>query len=342
MTELNKNRAGLEKKDYSGGVSTLCTGCGHDSISQHIINAYYQLGIHPHDVVKTSGIGCSSKLPGYFLNKSYGINSMHGRMAPVSIGAKTVSRDLNMVGVSGDGDSASIGLGGFLHLIRRNLPMVYIVANNGVYGLTKGQFSATADQGAKLKSGELNPFAMMDMCSMAIEVGATFVARSFSGDNKQMVSLLKAAIQHRGTAVIDVISPCITFNNHDQSTRSYAYVKEHDIHLQELGFIAPFEEKIIESKPGELVEVELPDGGTLWLRALDSRAHDVKDRLAAQKVLFESRKKGEIVTGVFYIDEKEPNLVETLNLTNKPLRELNEKELRPNLENFQKKMLAFR
>lgn len=340
--QVTKNRIGLERKDYSGSASTLCTGCGHDSITNHIITAFYQLGISPYDVMKTSGIGCSSKTPAYFMSKSYGFNSMHGRMAPVSTGAKVVSANLHTIGISGDGDTASIGIAGFIHLLRRNLPMVYIVANNGVYGLTKGQFSATADKGALLKTGESNLFEMVDICTLALDVGATFVARSFSGDAKQLVPLLKAAIEHRGTAVIDIISPCITFNNHDGSTKSYTYVKEHDVSLQELGFIAPFEETTVDYSEGSVEVVQLPDGSKLTLKKLNSREHNVQDRLAAMKMIHESSAKGEILTGLFYINEEPKNLVESLNLPVKPLSRMTESELRPSREKFEQLMMEFR
>jgi 2-oxoglutarate ferredoxin oxidoreductase subunit beta len=335
------NKHGLSKKDYSGSPSTLCTGCGHDMISNHIITACYQSGIHPFQLAKMSGIGCSSKIPAYFISKSFSFNSMHGRMAPVTTGAKVCNKDLTMLGISGDGDTASIGMGGFAHLLRRNLPMCYIVANNGVYGLTKGQFSATADKGAKLKTGANNPFETIDLCTLALELGCTFVARSFSGDAKQLVPLIEAALRHKGTAFIDVFSPCITFNNHDGSTKSYNYIKSHDIVLQELGFYAPQEEIIVDYSEGSKELVELPDGSKILLNKIDSRLHDVKNRLEAARVLTESRMKGEILTGLFYIDESEANLVETLNLCEKPLARLTEEELRPSEAQFTKVMSRF-
>jgi len=339
--ELNKNKIGLEKKDYAGGVSTLCTGCGHDQITNHIISAFYTLGIDPSDVVKMSGIGCSSKTPGYFMSRSFGFNSLHGRMAPVTTGSKVVNSKMIHMGMSGDGDSASIGLGGFTHLIRRNLPMVYVVANNGVYGLTKGQFSATADKGAKLKTGERNDFATIDLCSLAIDLGCSFVARSFSGDAKQLVPLLQAAIKHNGTALIDVISPCVTFNNHDGSTKSFSWVKEHDISLQELGLV-PAEESIeVDYAEGEVEFVDLPDGSRLRLKKLDSRAHNVHDRTAAMSLLYSSRAKGEFLTGLLYIDAKQETVLDTLNLVATPLNQLTQGQLRPSPEQLTKVLKGF-
>lgn len=296
------NSIGLSKKEYQGSPSTLCTGCGHDQITSHIVTALFELGISPYQVVKTSGIGCSSKTPAYFLGTSFGINFIHGRMAPLATGSVVANPGLIHIGISGDGDTASIGLGGFAHLVRRNVPMVYIVANNGVYGLTKGQFSATSDPGAKLKTGEVNPFETIDICTMALDLGATFVARSFSGDMKQMVALIKAAIKHKGLAVLDVISPCVTFNNHDGSTKSFSYVKAHDLRLHDLGFI-PAEESIqVDMLPGDTKEVTFADGSRLLLKKLEED-YDPSDSYLAIRRIHESRKKGEILTGLFYIQE---------------------------------------
>lgn len=335
------NSVGLTKKDYSGSASTLCTGCGHDMISNHVITACYQAGIHPFQLAKMSGIGCSSKIPAYFISNSFSFNSMHGRMAPITTGAKVCHADLTMLGVSGDGDTASIGLGGFAHLIRRNLPVCYIVANNGVYGLTKGQFSATADKNAKLKTGSSNPFETIDLCTLALELGCTFVARSFSGDAKQLVPLIQAALKHKGTAVIDVFSPCITFNNHDGSTKSYNYVKSRDVVLQELGFYAPQDEVVVDYQEGSKELIQLPDGSKILLNKIDSRLHNVHDRLEATKVLTEARHKGEVLTGLFYINEQEPSLIDNLNLTEKPLGFLSEQELRPTETQFNRVMSFF-
>ncbi len=340
-TTAPTNSVGLTKKDYSGSPSTLCTGCGHDLISNHVITACYQAGIHPFQLAKMSGIGCSSKIPAYFISRSFSFNSMHGRMAPVATGAKVCNSSLTMLGISGDGDTASIGLGGFAHLIRRNLPICYIVANNGVYGLTKGQFSATADKGAKLKTGSSNPFETIDLCTLALELGCSFVARSFSGDAKQLVPLIQAALKHKGTAFIDVFSPCIAFNNHDGSTKSYNYVKAHDVVLQELGFYAPQEEVLVDFAEGTKELVELPDGSKILLNKIDSRLHNVHDRLEATKVLTESRLKGEVLTGLFYINESETSLIENLDLASKPLAYLQESELRPSEDKFKKVMSRF-
>ncbi len=322
------NKAGFAKTDYSGGKSTLCIGCGHDSITSAIISAAYSSSISPYDIAKMSGIGCSSKTPGYFINKASGFNSLHGRMAPVATGAKIANQKLVTLGVSGDGDSAAIGLGGFVHLMRRNVQMAYLVANNGVYGLTKGQFSATSDKGAKAKGGDLNPFSTIDLCGLALEVGCTFVARSFSGDAKQLVTLISAALKHKGTALIDIISPCVTYNNHDGSTKSYDYFKSHKVMLQELGLIYPEQEITVDYDPGTTTQVDLPDGSKLTLKKL-AHDHDVLDREKAMDLVYKSRMKGEILTGLFFIDEKSGNLADTLNLTDKSLASLNEKETRP-------------
>jgi 2-oxoglutarate ferredoxin oxidoreductase subunit beta len=291
-----------------------------------------------------SGIGCSSKTPGYWLSRSSGLNSIHGRMAPCATGAKIANRKMTMIGVSGDGDTASIGLGGFAHLIRRNLPIAYVVANNGVYGLTKGQFSATADLGAKQKSGSTNPFGTIDLCSMAIDLGCTFVARSFSGDAKQLVPLLMAALKHNGAAFIDVISPCVTFANHEGAGKSYNEVKEHNVILQELGFMHAFEEKTVDYAEGTTEKVEMEDGSALILRKLDSRQHDVHDATGAISLLRGSRQKGEILTGLFFVDmaHSRPTIMETLDLCDKPLAQLNENEARPPREALAKIMSEYR
>jgi 2-oxoglutarate ferredoxin oxidoreductase subunit beta len=291
-------------------------------------------GIHPFDLAKMSGIGCSSKTPAYYISKSFGFNSMHGRMAPISTGAKAVNGKMKLIGMSGDGDTASIGIGGFAHLIRRNVEMTYLVANNGVYGLTKGQFSATADKGAKQKNGAYNPFDTIDICSLALDLGCTFVARSFSGDAKQLVPLLQAAMKHKGTAVIDIISPCITFNNHDGSTKSYTYVREHDVSLQELGIIQPMDEIKVDYAEGEKQSVQLPDGSTLTLKKLAKQELDITDRYAAMRLLNESKQSNEILTGLFYIDEHSTPLNETLNMVDVSLATLNEKELRPSKQQW--------
>lgn len=341
MKDLNV--IGLQKSEYVGSKSTLCTGCGHDNVTSHIITAYFKSGIAPHQVAKLSGIGCSSKTPAYFMNQAHGINALHGRMAPVATGAKLANPQLHCIGISGDGDSASIGIGGFIHLLRRNLPMVYIVENNGVYGLTKGQFSATADPGTELKSGEKNPFSTIDLCTLAIDAGCSFVARSFSGDAKQLVPLIEAAIHHRGTAFIDVISPCITFANHPGSTKSYASVREHQMALQELGFIQPFEQIKVDYAEGEVRLVEMPDGSKITLKKIQSQDHDVGDSLHALQLLHESRRRGEILTGMFYLNEDQENLLETLHLSKtQPLALMNETELRPTVSELKSILNEFR
>jgi len=343
MSQIATNSIGLSKKDYTGSPSTLCTGCGHDQITNHIVTALFQLEVDPYRIAKVSGIGCSSKTPAYFLSRAFGINSLHGRMAPMATGSVVANPSLRHIGISGDGDTASIGLGGFAHLIRRNVPIVYIIANNGVYGLTKGQFSATSDRGSKLKTGEVNPFETIDVCTMAIDLGCTFVARSFSGDMKQMLPLIKAAFKHKGTAVIDVISPCVTFNNHDGSTKSFSYLKDHDVHLQELGFIAPREEVLVNYSEGQVQEVVFADGSKLVLQKLDSSSHNVHDPISAIQKIYEARRQGNILTGLFYIREGSGDLIETLNLNpERPLHSMSESELRGSPEIFQTIMKSFR
>ncbi|MDZ4662462.1 MAG: 2-oxoacid:ferredoxin oxidoreductase subunit beta [Pseudomonadota bacterium] len=325
------NKLGLAKSDYLGGKSTLCVGCGHDSITNSIISSFHASNISPYDVAKMSGIGCSSKTPGYFLSKASGFNSIHGRMAPVSTGAKVANQKLITLGISGDGDTASIGLGGFVHLMRRNVPMAYLVANNGVYGLTKGQFSATSEKGSRSKAGGSNPFSMIDLCSLALDVGCTFVARSFSGDAKQLVPLISAAVKHNGTALIDIISPCVTYNNHEGSTKSYNFYKDHKVILQELGLILPEQEILADYDPGSTTRVDMPDGSILTLKKL-ALDHDVTNRWAAQQLVHESNSRGEILTGLLYIDEKSQNFLQTLDLTERPLSELGETETRPSAQ----------
>lgn len=332
----------LSLKDYRGASSTLCTGCGHDSVTQHIANAYFKSGIHPFSVAKLSGIGCSSKTTAYFMNMSHGFNAIHGRMAAIATGAKLANTNLHIIGVSGDGDSASIGVGGFLHLVRRNLPMVYIIENNGVYGLTKGQFSATADFESTQKSGEKNPFQGLDLCALAIEAGCEFVARSFSGDGKQLVPLIQAAIQHPGTAIIDVISPCVTYANHEGSTRSYDYVREHKVALQELGFILEKPETRVTYNEGNTIEIEMASGAYLTLKKLSSSDHNEKDALSALKVLHESKAKGEILTGLLYCNSTKKPLNETLSLPRAPLALMTEKELKPDANTFLKILSKYR
>lgn len=339
---MSENKLGLARSDYQGAASTLCTGCGHDTITNNLISALFLSSVDPYSVAKMSGIGCSSKTPAYFLNRSAGFNSIHGRMAACSTGAKLANHTLSVLGVSGDGDTASIGMGGLIHLLRRNLPMVYIVENNGVYGLTKGQFSATADRDSVAKSGDRNSFDSLDLCALAIEVGCTFVARSFSGDAKQLVPLLQAALKHKGTAFIDVISPCVTFANNEGSTKSYNAVRDHKVILQELGFIQERSEIKVDYPEGETQLIELADGTYLTLRKLLSVEHNVQDTTTAMGVLHEARKRGEILTGLFHIDEEKESLVENLNLSIKPMSQLNEKDCRPTEEQFQNILSQYR
>src|SRR2546430_14481539 len=295
------NRIGLAVMDYRGGKTTLCAGCGHNAISERIIDAMYEMGVKPERVAKLSGIGCSSKSPAYFMGRSHSFNAVHGRMPSVATGAVLANRSRMAFGVIGDGDTASIGMGQFVHLMRRILPIIYIIEDNGVYGLTKGKFSATADLGSKLKTGVINDLPPVDTCAMAITLGATFVGRSFSGDKRQLTAMLKAAIAHRGTVMLDIISPCVTFNDHEGSTKSYQYVKEHDDPLQEINFVPHFENITVEYDPGTTVDVAMHDGSRLRLRKLHEN-YDPTDRLAAMHALLESHAKGEVLTGVFYID----------------------------------------
>ncbi|MGE0523403.1 MAG: 2-oxoacid:ferredoxin oxidoreductase subunit beta [Variibacter sp.] len=325
---LPKNALGYTHRDYEGAVSTLCAGCGHDSISGAIITACFELAIAPHRVAKLSGIGCSSKTPTYFLGQSHGFNSVHGRMPSVLTGANLANRDLIYLGVSGDGDSASIGLGQFAHALRRGINMVYIVENNGVYGLTKGQFSATADRGSKSKRGVVNTDSSIDLVAMALQLGATFVARSFSGDKTQLVPLIKAAIEHKGAAFIDVISPCVAFNNHAGSTRSFDYVREHNIAVNKLDFLTGRDPITVDYAPGSLEIVEQHDGSRIALRKIAPN-YDPHDRLRAMNYLQESAAAGEIVTGLLYVEQDADDLHEHLNTVATPLNALGEKELCP-------------
>src|SRR4051794_1397614 len=299
--KLPTNALGYTRRDYEGAVSTLCAGCGHDSISAAIIQACFELSLEPHRIAKLSGIGCSSKTPTYFLGKSHGFNSVHGRMPSVLTGANLANRELIYLGVSGDGDSASIGLGQFAHCIRRAINMVYIVENNGVYGLTKGQFSATSDRGSKSKRGVVNTDQAIDLVGLALQLGATFVGRSFSGDKAQLVPLIEAAILHKGAAFIDCISPCVAFNNHEGSTKSFDFVREHNEAVNRLDVITPRDEITVDYAPGTLEEVAQHDGTMLRLRKL-AGAYDVHDRAAAIRYLLDRQGHGEIVTGLIYVN----------------------------------------
>ncbi len=322
------NALGFTHRDYEGAMSTLCAGCGHDSITAAILHACFELALPPHRIAKLSGIGCSSKTPTYMLGQSHGFNSVHGRMPSVLTGANLANRDLIYLGISGDGDTASIGFGQFAHVMRRGVNMVYIVENNGVYGLTKGQFSATADRGSKSKKGVGARDEPIDLVAVAIQLGATFVARSFSGDKAQLVPLIKAAFQHRGAAFIDVISPCVTFNNHEGSTKSYDYVREHNIAMSALDFITGQEPIEIDYAEGAAHSVTMHDGATILLRKLDA-SHDFSDRAAALTMLERCRGTGEIATGLLYLDREAEELHDAMNTTLRPLNELTEAELCP-------------
>jgi len=322
------NRVGLAVLDYKGGKTTLCAGCGHNAISERIIDAMFEMGVKPERVAKLSGIGCSSKSPAYFMSRSHSFNAVHGRMPSVATGAMLANRELLALGVSGDGDTASIGVGQFVHLMRRNLPIIYIIEDNGVYGLTKGQFSATADLGSKLKTGVVNDLPPIDTCAMAIELGATFVGRSFSGDKKQLHTMTKAAIAHRGTVMLDVISPCVTFNDHEGSTKSYKYMKDHEEPLQDINFVPHFEEIDVDYDEGTTLEVTMHDGSRLRLRKLEAD-YDPTNRIEAVRRLMEAHEKQEVLTGVLYVNTKAPTFIELLNMTEQPLATLPESVTRP-------------
>jgi 2-oxoglutarate ferredoxin oxidoreductase subunit beta len=325
---LTRNKVGYTRRDYEGKISTLCAGCGHDSISAAIVQACWELDIEPHRVAKLSGIGCSSKTPDYFLGNSHGFNSVHGRMPSVLTGANLANRDLLYLGVSGDGDSASIGLGQFAHVMRRGVNMVYIVENNGVYGLTKGQFSATADKGSKSKRGVVNSDEPLDMIGMALLLGATYVGRGFSGDKKQLVPLIKGAIEHKGAAIIDVVSPCIAFNNHAGSTKSYEYVRLHNEAVNRMDFIEGRDEITVDYEPGEIVSVQQHDGSYLRLHKL-AADYDPTDRIKVMNFLQQHAAKGEVVTGLLYVDPQARDLHEHLNTVERPLNQLDVRELCP-------------
>ena len=326
--EASTNTLGFRRRDYEGSISSLCAGCGHDSITASIIEACYSLPVEPHRIAKISGIGCSSKTPPYFLSRSHSFNTVHGRMPSVATGANIANRDLIYIGVSGDGDSASIGMGQFAHVIRRNVDMIYIVENNGCYGLTKGQDSATADLGSKSKKGKANPFGAIDLAALALELGATFVACSFSGDREQLVPLLKAAICHRGFAFLDVISPCVTFNNHQGSTKSYEYIRD-SADLIPVDFVPMREEILTNYRPGETQEVLLHDGSMIRLHKSSEEGHDVTNRVAAKRAIEAHREANRVLTGVLYAERDAPDLHETLNTGSRPLSELTERELCP-------------
>jgi 2-oxoglutarate ferredoxin oxidoreductase subunit beta len=326
---LPKNAQGLTRRDYEGAMSTLCAGCGHDSITAALIEACFELDLPPHRIAKVSGIGCSSKAPTYFLNRAHGFNSVHGRMPSVTTGAALANRDLVYIGVSGDGDTASIGLGQFCHAVRRRLNMTYIVMNNGCYGLTKGQFSATNDKGSLSKKGDPNPFDAIDLPQLAIQLGAGFVARSFSGDKAQLIPLIKAAISYNGFALLDVISPCVTFNNHPASTKSYDYVRAHNMASENLlDFVESKEEITVDYDEGSTAEIEMHDGSRLILSKLDAQ-HDPRDADAALMTIRANVAKGAVTTGLLYIDRAQRDMHDILATDARPLNAVPMAELCP-------------
>ena len=329
--EAKKNRIGLEITPYRGGKTTLCAGCGHNAISERIIDAFFEMGIDPKRVLKLSGIGCSSKTPAYFLGDAHGFNSVHGRMPSVGTGALLANGKMLAIGVSGDGDTGAIGIGQFVHLMRRNLPIVYIIEDNGCYGLTKGQFSPTADLGSTLKNGVVNDLPPIDTCALAIELGASFVARSFSGDKKQLLAILKASLAHRGTAMIDVISPCVTFNDHEGSTKSYAYAKEHDEPSGEVNFVPFFEDINVDYDAGTTTAVTMHDGSKLFLKKV-AEDYNPTDKLAAISLLHDTASRGEFATGIIYIQPDKEDFLTLLNIVDEPLAFLAPDKIRPGRE----------
>lgn len=323
-----KNAIGFTQRDYEGALSTLCAGCGHDSVSGAIIQACFELAIEPHKVAKLSGIGCSSKTPTYFLGNSHGFNSVHGRMPSVATGANLANKGLTYIGVSGDGDSASIGMGQFVHAIRRNLNVTYIIMNNGCYGLTKGQDSATADVGSISKSGIENPFSAIDMAALALELGATYIARSFSGDKEQLIPLIKAALSHPGFALIDVISPCVTFNNNVGSTKSYDYTRQHIEATAQVDFVPYMKEITTQYEEGSSKAVRLHDGSHIYLQKLD-KDWNPQDRHSAMQRIYKARTEGEVLTGLLYIEHERADLHALINTVDTPLNTLKEHDLCP-------------
>ena len=334
---MSVNVIGLTRDVYKGLPTTLCAGCGHNSITNHLVKALYDFGVQPHKLAKMSGIGCSSKTPAYFVEQAHGFNGVHGRMPSLATGAKLANRELLVLGISGDGDTASIGLGQYCHLIRRNLDCTYIIENNGCYGLTKGQFSATADFGSVQKGGKVNEYATIDVCGLALELGATFVARSFSGDGKQLIPLLQAAFAHRGVAILDIVSPCVTFNDHEGSTKSYAYVKEHGFTLHAPDFILGSKEIVVDYEPGTAQDVELEDGSHIILRKLD-RDYDATSRDDATRMVHETRERGELVTGLLYVDTHSDDFSTREHLPKEPLATLKEEALRIARDDWSKLM----
>jgi 2-oxoglutarate ferredoxin oxidoreductase subunit beta len=338
---LARNQIGLTIRDYEGSMSTLCAGCGHDSITAAIIRAVWELSLEPHMIAKLSGIGCSSKTPTYFVSGAHGFNSCHGRMPAIATGANAANRSLTYIGVSGDGDSLSIGLGQLSHAIRRNLKMAYILENNGVYGLTKGQFSASSDLGSKSKRGEPNRVAPIDPALLGLSIGATFVARSFSGDKEQLVPILKAAIAHRGFALVDVISPCVTFNDHNGSTKSYSHVREHQLRAVETDFVPPAPEILAQIEPQGVTSVQMHDGSTLRFTSLPAD-YDPTDRQKVYNYLLEQQGQGNVVTGLLYVDESVPDMHELGNSSELPLNQIPFEALCPGAATLEKLQAEFR
>jgi 2-oxoglutarate ferredoxin oxidoreductase subunit beta len=331
---LPTNDLGFTTKDYEGAVSTLCAGCGHDSISAAIIEACFEMSIPPHRVAKLSGIGCSSKTPTYFLGNSHGFNAVHGRMPSVATGANMANRDLIYIGVSGDGDTASIGMGQFVHTVRRNVNMVYICENNGVYGLTKGQDSATTDVGSKSKKGEPNALEPIDLCAVALQLGASFVANSFSGDKQQLVPIIQAAIAHRGFAFINIISPCVTFNNVPGSTKAYDYIRQHMASSCTVDFVPPAEEITTDYEPGTSKNVTMHDGSVINLQKIDEKL-DIHSRRSALELMQDYKAQGKVLTGLLFVDPDSQEIHETMNTARTPLRELNEDTLCPGVDRLE-------
>jgi 2-oxoglutarate ferredoxin oxidoreductase subunit beta len=331
------NRIGLPVLDYRGNKTTLCAGCGHNAISERLIDTMYELGIKPEHVMKLSGIGCSSKSPAYFLGRAHSFNSVHGRMPSVATGALLANKNMLALGVSGDGDSASIGMGQFVHMMRRNLPMIYIIEDNGVYGLTKGQFSATADVGSTLKTGVINDLPPIDTCSLAIQLGATFVGRSFSGDKHQLSTMLKAAFSHKGTVMIDVVSPCVTFNDHEGSTKSYKFMQANDEPIGEADFVPSFEDIEVDYESGTLYEVRMHDGAQLRLKKIHDD-YDPTDKVRAVSLLMESHANNEVLTGIFYVKPESETIIDQMNMVDDALATLPESRTRPSKEVLDKMM----
>ena len=335
------NRIGLEQVVYKGGKTTLCAGCGHNAISERIIDAFYEMGVDPSQVIKLSGIGCSSKSPAYFLNSAHGFNSVHGRMPSVATGAVVSNRKMIAIGVSGDGDTGAIGIGQFVHLMRRNLPMIYIIEDNGCYGLTKGQFSPTADLGSTLKTGVVNDLPPIDTCILAIELGASFVARSFSGDPKQLKAILKAALSHRGTCMIDVLSPCVTFNDHDGSTKSYSYAKDHEEPLADMNFVPFFDDINVDYDAGTTTAVTLHNGSKLLLSKI-AENYNPTDKMSALRLLRDTASRGEFATGLLYLEPDKQDFIELLGVVDEPLAMLDESRTRPSKAALDEIMESFR